>query len=140
MKKRINYFKNFYADLALNLVNKLPHASSKFRIFIMSTFVFPLLFLSSYQWTHEKGRALPYGLDHHIPSKTDPNLIYTEFERYFQTIKHKITNLPKIQISHLKTKLRNTSEQCNNINVPYKEKEIINKLKKNQNIMLLRQD
>ena len=83
---------------------------------------------------------MPYGLDHNIPSKTDPNLIYTEFESYFQTIKHKITNLPKIQISHLKTKLRNTSEQCNNINVPYKEKEIINKLKKNQNIMLLRQD
>ena len=83
---------------------------------------------------------MPYGLDHHISSKTDPNLIYAEFESYFQTIKHKITNLPKIQISHLKTKLRNTSEQYNNINVPYKEKEIINKLKKNQNIMLLRQD
>ena len=27
-----------------------------------------------------------------------------------------------IQISHLKTKLRNTGEQYNNINVPYKER------------------
>ena len=45
-----------------------------------------------------------------------------------------------IQISHLKTKLRNTGEKYNNINVPYKEREVINKLKKKQNIMLLRQD
>ena len=67
--------------------------------------------MSSYQLTHEEIRALSYDLDHHIPSKTDPNLIYTEFESYFQSIKHKITNLPEIQISHLETKLRNTCEQ-----------------------------
>ena len=83
---------------------------------------------------------MPYGLDHHIPSKTDPNLIYTEFETYCQSIRRKVTNLPGIQTLHLKTKLRNACEQYNNINVPYKEREIINKLKKNQNIMLLRQD
>ena len=96
--------------------------------------------MSSYQLTHEEERALPYGLDHHIPSKTSPNLIYTEFESYFQSIKHKITNLPETQISHLKTKLRNACEQYNNTNAPYTERQIINKLKKNQNIMLLRQD
>ena len=81
-----------------------------------------------------------HGLDHQIPLKTDPNLTYTEFGSYFQGIKHKITNLPKIQILHLKTKLRNTYEQYSNINVPYKEREIINKLKKTQNIMFLRQE
>ena len=43
-------------------------------------------------------------------------------------------------MSHLKNKLRNTREQYSNINVSYKEREIISKLKKNQNIMLLRQD
>ena len=59
-----------------------------------------------------------HGLDHQIPLKTDPNLTYTEFGSYFQGIKHKITNLPKIQILHLKTKLRNTYEQYSNINVP----------------------
>ena len=74
---------------------------------------------------------MPYGLDHHIPSKTDPNLIYNEFESYFQNTKYKINNLPELQISHLKTKLRNTCEQYNNIYVPYNEREIINKLKKN---------
>ena len=96
--------------------------------------------MSSYQLTQEEERALSYSLDHHIPSKTDPNLIYAEFESYFQSIRHKITNLPEIQILHLKTKLRNACEQYNNINIPYKKREIINKLKKNQNIMLLRQD
>ena len=93
--------------------------------------------MSSYQLTHEEERVLSYGFNHHIPSKTDPNLIYTESESYFQSIKHKITNLPEIQISHLKTKWRNTCEQYTNINVPYKEREIINKLKKNQNTLLL---
>ena len=86
--------------------------------------------MSSYQLIHKEERALSYGLDHQIPSKTDPNLIYTEFESYFQSIKHKIADLPEIQISHLKTKLRNTCEQHNNINVPYKEREVIKKLKK----------
>lgn len=43
-------------------------------------------------------------------------------------------------MSHLKNKLRNTREQYSNINVSYKEREIISKLKKNQNIMLLRED
>ena len=90
--------------------------------------------VSSYQLTHKEKRALSYGLDHYIPSKANSNLICTEFENYFQNIKHKITNLPEIQISHLKTKLRNTCEQYNNINVPYKERETTKKLKKNQNI------
>ena len=75
--------------------------------------------MSSYQLTQEEERALSYSLDHHIPSKTDPNLIYAEFESYFQSIRHKITNLPEIQILHLKTKLRNACEQYNNINIPY---------------------
>ena len=96
--------------------------------------------MSSYRITHGEERALSFALGHHIPSKTDPHLIYTEFESYFQSIKHKITNLPETQISHLKTKLRNACEQYSNINVPNKEREIIIKLKKNQNIMLLRQD
>ena len=96
--------------------------------------------MSSYHLTHEEERALSHSLDHHIPSKTDPNLIYTEFETYCQSIRRKVTNLPGIQTLHLKTKLRNACEQYNNINVPYKKREIINKLKKNQNIMLLRQD
>ena len=42
-------------------------------------------------------------------------------------------------MSHLQNNFRNTCEQYSNINVPYKEREIINKLKESQNIMLLHQ-
>ena len=35
------------------------------------------------QLYHDECRALLFGLDHHIPSKTDSNLIYTEFECYY---------------------------------------------------------
>ena len=59
--------------------------------------------MSSHQLTHKEERALSYGLDHHIPSKTNPNLIYTEFESYFQSIKHRITNLPKYRCHIFKT-------------------------------------
>ena len=58
--------------------------------------------MSSYQLIHKEERALSYGLDHQIPSKTDPNLIYTEFESYFQSIKHKIADLPKYRYRILK--------------------------------------
>ena len=42
-------------------------------------------------------------------------------------------------MSHLQNNFRNTCEQYSNINVPYKEREIINKLKESQNMMLLHQ-
>ena len=85
--------------------------------------------MSSYQLTHNEGRALSYGLDHHIPSKTNPNLIYTEFKSYFQSIKYEITNLPEIQICHLKTKLCYTCEQYNNIKRVKNNKQIKEKPK-----------
>ena len=54
----------------------------------------------------EEYRALSFRLDYHIPSRTDANLIYPEFETYYQNVIHKLTNLPETKISHLKTKLR----------------------------------
>ena len=42
--------------------------------------------ISLYQLSHDEYTALSFGLDHHIPAKTDPNLIYAEFV-------HKIENL-----------------------------------------------
>ena len=65
---------------------------------------------------------------------------YTEFETYYQTIVHKLTNLPETEISHLKTKLRSVCEKYNTIKIVYKEKEIINRLSKNPRIIVLRQD
>ena len=87
--------------------------------------------MSSYESSHEECTALSFGLDHYIPSKTDANLIYTEFEIYYQSIIHKLTNLPETEISHLKTKLRSSCEKYNTIKIPYKERELINRLSKN---------
>ena len=61
--------------------------------------------MSSYELSHEKYTALSFGLDHHIPSKADTNLIYSESETYYQSIIHKLTNLPETKISHLKIKI-----------------------------------
>ena len=96
--------------------------------------------MSSYELSHEEYTALSFGLDHHIPSKTGANLIYTEFEAYYQSIIHKLTNLPETKISHLETKLRSACENYNTIKIPYKDREIINRLSKNPRIILLRQD
>ena len=45
------------------------------------------------------------------------SLIYTEFDSYFQSIKHKISKLLEIKISHLKIKLQNTCKRCNNVEI-----------------------
>ena len=67
--------------------------------------------MSSYELSHEKYTALSFGLDHHIPSKTDTNLICIASETYYQSIIHKLTNLPETKISHLKTKLRKACDR-----------------------------
>ena len=96
--------------------------------------------MSCYELSDEEYTALSFGLDHHIPSKTDANLIYTDFETYYQSIIHKFTNLPDTEISHLKTKLRSACEKYNTIKIPYNERQIINRLPKNLRIIVLRQD
>ena len=96
--------------------------------------------MSCYELSDEEYTALSFGLDHHIPSKTDANLIYTDFETYYQSIIHKFTNLPDTEISHLKTKLRSACEKYNTIKIPYNERQITNRLPKNLRIIVLRQD
>ena len=95
--------------------------------------------MSSYELSHEEYTALSFGIDHHISSKTDANLLYTEFEAYYQSIIHKLSNLPETEISHLKTKLRSACEKYNTIKIPYKDREI-KRLSKNPPMILQRQD
>ena len=58
--------------------------------------------MSSYELSHEGYAAFSFGLDHHMPSKTDANLVYTKFAPYCQSIVHKLTKLPESKISCLK--------------------------------------
>ena len=65
---------------------------------------------SSYQLSNNELTALLYGLDHHISSKVNGNRIYTEFEQFYQSLVKDIPHLPYEDLSHLKTKLRNTCD------------------------------
>lgn len=73
---------------------------------------------SSYQLSHDKLTALSYGLDHRIPSKTNCNRIYVEFEQFYESFIR--ICLMYEELSHLKTKLGNTCDKYSQIHVPYK--------------------
>ena len=96
--------------------------------------------MSSYQLSHDKYTALPFGLDHHIPLKTDSNLIYTKFKCYYQNIVHKIENWSDYQKCQLKMNLWNACKKFNCVKVPFKYRGKMNKLSNNSNIILLCQD
>ena len=95
--------------------------------------------MSSYTPTEDEHNAFGFGLDHHIPTKTNKNFIDTEFELYFQSINHYVNDIPDNKISHLKTKLRNICDIYNCIRVPYKFRKIVEKLSRNNSIMVLKQ-
>ena len=58
--------------------------------------------MSSYTFTEDKYNAFTFGLDHHIPTRTNKNNIDTEFEFCFQSINRHINEIPDNKISHLK--------------------------------------
>ena len=65
----------------------------------------------SYTLTEDEYDALAFGLDHHIPTRTNKNLIDTEFELYFQSINRYANDIQDNKISHLKAKLRNICDR-----------------------------
>ena len=42
--------------------------------------------MSSYTLAEDEYNVLAFGLDHHIPTRTNKSIIDTEFELYFQSI------------------------------------------------------
>ena len=96
--------------------------------------------LSSHALTEEAMTALAYGLDHHIPTNINKNAIFTEFEQFFQNLLRDISHIPENELSRIKTKLRNTCEKYCNVKVPYKYRDIVSKLSKREDIVILKQD
>ena len=125
-------------DKKLRILQQGQH-HNKESDYCSNYFKYTVCNMSSYQLSHDKYTALPFGLERHIPSETDPNLIYTEFECYYQNIVHKIENFSDDQKCQFKTKLQSDCEKCNRVKVPFKYREIINKLSRNSNIILLHQ-
>ena len=53
-----------------------------------------------------------------IPSRTNFDMIYTEFEVFYQGLLKDIGNIPETELQLTKTKLRNTYEKYAKIKVP----------------------
>ena len=95
---------------------------------------------SSFALTEQEMTALAYGLDHHIPTNINKKTIFTEFEQFFQTLLRDISHIPENELNRIKTKLRNTCEKYCNVKVPYKYRDIVYKLSKKEDIVILNQD
>ena len=95
---------------------------------------------STYSLSNEQYILLSYGLDTHIPSKANTNMIYTEFEVFYQGLLKGIGNIPETELQLIKTKLRNTWEKYTKIKEPYKYRKIINELRKREDIAVLKAD
>ena len=94
----------------------------------------------SYQLSEEEYKALSYGLDYHVPSKTNNKVNNTEFEKFYHSILSNISHIPDDQLAVLKTRIRNICHKYNRINVPYRYRQIIRNLPNNAKIKFLKQD
>ena len=126
-------------DKKLKILRQRQHHNEE-SDYCNNCFKYTVCNMSSYQLSHDEYKTLSFGLDHHISSKADSNLIYTEFECSYQNSVHKIENLSDDQKCQLKAKLGSACEKYNCVKVPFKYREIINKLSNNTNIILLRHD
>ena len=91
--------------------------------------------MSSYTLTEDEYNALAFGLDHHILTRTNKNITDSESEFYFQSLYRYVND----KLTHLKTKPQNICGRYNCIRVLYKFRKIIEKLSRNNCIMVLKQ-
>ena len=95
---------------------------------------------SSYILSEEERKALAHGLDHYIPDRIDKRKLEVEFEHLYKNILWNAENLGEEEKLNLKTKILSCYKNYGTIKTPYQYKETINKLSKNENICLLKQD
>ena len=95
---------------------------------------------SSYILMKEEEYILSFGLDHHISSKMNRNTVKTEFEAFYHHLRKQLKNLEPNEMCELKTKLRRSCENYGNINGKTKLDDIISKLAKNNDVVVLKQD
>ena len=147
VKKQIRHIKfQLKALLTLILYSTLLHqinVAVKSRVKAMTTRHLnktTVYNMWSYNLTEDEYNALVFGLDHHIPPRTNKNITDTEFEVYFQSINCYVNEIPDNKISHLKKKLRNICDRYNHIRVLYKFQKIVKQLSRKKSIMVLKQD
>lgn len=90
--------------------------------------------------SYEEITSLSFGLDQHIPYKADNNSIYAEYELFYQNLLQDNSYLAEHTLSRNKTKLRYTCKKYYNIKKSYKYQKVIQNLRENQSIIILKQN
>ena len=94
---------------------------------------------SSYDLTEEEIQVLSHGLDQHIPSIPDRYKINTDFVYFYQNVLN-ICDLLLHHLGNIKTKLRSTCMKYHYSKTVNKYKKVIDRLSKNNNIIIIKQD
>ena len=109
VKSRVKAITTRHLNKLTNLRNKRStYSSNSNHISFIKNTVYNMSF---YTLTEDEYNTLAFGLDQHIPTRTNKNIIDTEFELYYQSINRYVNNIPDNKISYLKTKLRNIGER-----------------------------
>ena len=95
---------------------------------------------SLYTLTEEEMNTLAYRLDHHILTNIDKNAVFTAFGQFIQNLLRDMSHIPENDLSRRKTKLRNTCEKYCKVKVPYKYRNILCKVSRREDIVILKQD
>ena len=95
---------------------------------------------SSYELTAEETHILSFGLDHQIPTKMNENAVKTEFEAFYYHLNKQLRHLTAEERDRLKTKIRSSCENYYQIKHSTKVDEVIARLTKNKNVVVLKQD
>ena len=89
---------------------------------------------STYSLSKEQYIVLWYGLDIHVSSRINANMIYTEFEVFYQYLLKDTVNIPETDLQLIKTQVWNACEKYTEIKMPCKYRKIINEPRKRDDI------
>ena len=95
---------------------------------------------STYVLSNEEHKALAHGLEHYVPERIDKRKLEVEFEQLYKDILWNAENITGEEKLSIKTKILSCYKNYSTIKTPYEYRETINKLSKNENICLLKQD
>ena len=95
---------------------------------------------SSYVLSDREVEVLSYSLDHYVPGRENGKRTQVEFERFFQEILPYTMHLPAEEKDDLKLKFLRTYNKYSKVKVPNEDKEVLERLYKNKEILILRQD
>ena len=98
---------------------------------------------SRYTLSDDEYRVLSYSLDHYVPGRDNGKRTQVEFEKFYQEILDQtghLAHLTEPEKIELKTKFMDTFSKFSKIKIPDEQRKILEKLYKNPDLVILRQD